>query len=261
MLNHTLTTPARARGKTEAFSIEFNLIVTDIFLVSQHVFDKVYLNKNCKESNVMSRSILLPILFLLNILFATNALADITKDMRAMVKVFSNQSCAAGLGKLFSENHEIMVLIIGDSFVDKNFRPQSAKQLKFKSLLDQQKNKIQTFDVPIISKILDFKNSKVCRLDYKKINDPVLKAWIQSSEQARNNMINDINKNKATYADVAGLLNRENSQQEEVIMYWLQQDPNAMNKLANDFGKMNNALQKMIQPIVRALRREYDLSL
>ena len=74
-------------------------------------------------------------------------------------------------------------------------------------------------------------------------------------------MINDINKNKATYADVADLLNRENSQQEEVIMYWLQQDPNAMNKLANDFGKMNNALQKMIQPIVRTLRREYDLSL
>ena len=209
----------------------------------------------------MSRSILLPTLFILNMMFAGTTSADITKDMRAMLKVFSNQSCTAGIGKLFSENHEIMVLLLGDSFVDKNFRPQSAKQLKFKSLLDQQKNKIQTFDAPIIIKILDFKNSRVCRFDYKKISDPVLKAWIQSSEQARNNMINDINNNNATYADVASLMNRENSQQEEVLMYWLEKDPNGMNKLMNDLGKMNNALQKMIQPMVRTLRREYDLSL
>ena len=192
---------------------------------------------------------------------ASTTAADITKDMRAIVKVFSNQSCTAGIGKLFSENHEIMVLLLGDSFVDKNFRPQSAKQLKLKSLLDQQKNKIQTFDAPIIIKILDFKNSRVCRFDYKKISDPVLKAWIQSSEQARNNMINDINNNNATYADVASLINRENSQQEDVLMYWLEKDPNGMNKLMNDLGKMNNALQKMIQPMVRTLRREYDLSL
>ena len=74
-------------------------------------------------------------------------------------------------------------------------------------------------------------------------------------------MINDINKNKATYADVANLLDRENSQQEEVLMYWLQQDPNGVDKLANDLGKMNNAMQKMIQPMARTLRREYDLSL
>lgn len=209
----------------------------------------------------MSRSILLPILFILNMMVASTTAADITKDMRAIVKVFSNQSCTAGIGKLFSENHEIMVLLLGDSFVDKNFRPQSAKQLKLKSLLDQQKNKIQTFDAPIIIKILDFKNSRVCRFDYKKISDPVLKAWIQSSEQARNNMINDINNNNATYADVASLINRENSQQEDVLMYWLEKDPNGMNKLMNDLGKMNNALQKMIQPMVRTLRREYDLSL
>jgi hypothetical protein len=44
-------------------------------------------------------------------------------------------------------------------------------------------------------------------------------------------------------------------------MYWLEKDPNAENKLMNDLSKMNNALQKMIQPMARTLRREYDLSL
>jgi len=209
----------------------------------------------------MTRSILLPILILINMMFASTTFADITKDMRAILKVFSNQSCAAGMGKLFSENHEIMVLILGDSLVDKNFRPQSAKQLKFKSLLDQQNNKIKTFDAPIIIKLLDFKNSRVCRFDYKKISDPVLTAWIQSSEQARNNMVNDIKNNNATYADVAGLMKRESSQQEDILMYWLEKDPSGMNKLMNDLGKMNNALQKMMQPMVRTLSREYDLSL
>ena len=214
-----------------------------------------------KEPSVVSRSTLLPILLSLNVMFASATFADITKDMREMFKVLSNQSCVAGMGKLFSEHHEIMVLLLGDSFVDKNFRPQSAKQLKFKSLLDRKKNKIQTFDAPIIIEFLDFKNSRVCRFDYKKISDPVLKAWIQSSEQARNNMINAINNNNATYADVASLMRRENSQQEDIFIYWLEQDPNGMNKLLDDFGSVNNALQKMMQPIVRTLRREYDLSL
>ena len=209
----------------------------------------------------MSRSILLPILLVLNMLFASATFADITKDMREVFKVLSNQSCTARMGKFFSEHHEIMVLLLGDTFVDRNFRPQSAKQLKFKSLLDQQNNKIQTFDAPIVIKLLDFKDSKICSVGYNKISDPVLKAIIQSSEQARKNMINAIKNNNATYADVASLLRRENSQYEDITIYWLEQDPNGMNKLMNDFGRVNNALQKMIQPIVRTLRREYDLSL
>ena len=72
---------------------------------------------------------------------------------------------------------------------------------------------------------------------------------------------NDIKNNNATYADVAGLMKRESSQQEDILMYWLEKDPSGMNKLMNDLGKMNNALQKMMQPMVRTLSREYDLSL
>ena len=106
-----------------------------------------------------------------------------------------------------------------------------------------------------------FKNSEVCRIDYNKIVDPVLKAWIRSSEQARNNIINEIKNNRVTYADVANLLSRENSQTEQILMYSYEKDPNIMSKLINDFTSMNNALQKMIQPIARTLRTEYDLSL
>ena len=101
----------------------------------------------------------------------------------------------------------------------------------------------------------------MCRFDYEKIKDPVLNAWIRSYEQARKNMINDIKNSRVTYADVANLLRRENSQSEQILMYWLEKDPNAENKLMNDLSKMNNALQKMIQPMARTLRREYDLSL
>ena len=127
----------------------------------------------------------------------------------------------SGNGKLISKNHEIFVLLLGDTFVEKNFSPQSAKQLKFKLLLDEQKNKIHKFDAPIIIKILDFKNSEVCRIDYNKIVDPVLKAWIRSSEQARNNIINEIKNNRVTYADVANLLSRENSQTEQILYVFL----------------------------------------
>ena len=67
-----------------------------------------------------SRLFLLPVLLLLNIAFASISFADITKDMRAVMKVLSSQSCAHGMGKLFSENHEIMVLLIGNAFVEKN---------------------------------------------------------------------------------------------------------------------------------------------
>ena len=208
-----------------------------------------------------SRLFLLPVFLLLNVAFANSSFADITKDMRAIMKVFTSQSCAQGIGKLFSENHEILVLLLGDTLVEKNFSPQSAKQLKFKLLLDEQKNKIHKFDAPIIIQILNFKNSEVCRFDYEKIKDPVLNAWIRSYEQARKNMINDIKNSRVTYADVANLLRRENSQSEQILMYWLEKDPNAENKLMNDLSKMNNALQKMIQPMARTLRREYDLSL
>ena len=208
-----------------------------------------------------SRLFLLPVLLLLNIAFASISFADITKDMRAVMKVLSSQSCAQGMGNLFSKNHEIFVLLLGDTIVEKNFSPQSAKQLKFKLLLDEQKNKIHKFDAPIIIKILDFKNSQVCRIDYNKIADPVLKAWIRSSEQARNNIINEIKNNSVTYADVANLLSRENSQTEQILVYSYEKDPNIMSKLMNDFTRMNNAVQKMIQPIARTLRTEYDLSL
>ncbi|MDB4095508.1 hypothetical protein N9535_02415 [Amylibacter sp.] len=208
-----------------------------------------------------SRLFLLPVFLLLNVAFANSSFADITKDMRAIMKVFTSQSCAQGIGKLFSENHEILVLLLGDTLVEKNFSPQSAKQLKFKLLLDEQKNKIHKFDAPIIIQILNFKNSEVCRFDYEKIKDPVLNAWIRSYEQARKNMINDIKNSRVTYADVANLLRRENSQSEQILMYWLEKDPNAENKLMNDLSKMNNAMQKMIQPMARTLRREYDLSL
>jgi len=208
-----------------------------------------------------SRLFLLPVFLILNVAFANSSFADITKDMRAIMKVFTSQSCAQGIGKLFSENHEILVLLLGDTLVEKNFSPQSAKQLKFKLLLDEQKNKIHKFDAPVIIQILNFKNSEVCRFDYEKIKDPVLNAWIRSYEQARKNMINDIKNSRVTYADVANLLRRENSQSEQILMYWLEKDPNAENKLMNDLSKMNNALQKMIQPMARTLRREYDLSL
>jgi hypothetical protein len=208
-----------------------------------------------------SRLFLLPVFLILNVAFANSSFANITKDMRAIMKVFTSQSCAQGIGKLFSENHEILVLLLGDTLVEKNFSPQSAKQLKFKLLLDEQKNKIHKFDAPVIIQILNFKNSEVCRFDYEKIKDPVLNAWIRSYEQARKNMINDIKNSRVTYADVANLLRRENSQSEQILMYWLEKDPNAENKLMNDLSKMNNALQKMIQPMARTLRREYDLSL
>ena len=208
-----------------------------------------------------SRLFLLPVFLILNVAFANSSFANITKDMRAIMKVFTSQSCAQGIGKLFSENHEILVLLLGDTLVEKNFSPQSAKQLKFKLLLDEQKNKIHKFDAPVIIQILNFKNSEVCRFDYEKIKDPVLNAWISSYEQARKNMINDIKNSRVTYADVANLLRRENSQSEQILMYWLEKDPNAENKLMNDLSKMNNALQKMIQPMARTLRREYDLSL
>ena len=208
-----------------------------------------------------SRLFLLPVFLILNVAFANSSFADITKDMRAIMKVFTSQSCAQGIGKLFSENHEILVLLLGDTLVEKNFSPKSAKQLKFKLLLDEQKNKIHKFDAPVIIQILNFKNSEVCRFDYEKIKDPVLNAWIRSYEQARKNMINDIKNSRVTYADVANLLRRENSQSEQILMYWLEKDPNAENKLMNDLSKMNNALQKMIQPMARTLRREYDLSL
>ena len=208
-----------------------------------------------------SRLFFLPVLLLLNIAFASSSFADITKDMRAIMKVFSSQSCAQGMGNLFSKNHEIFVLLLGDTIVENNFIPQSAKQLKFKLLLDEQKNKIHKFDAPIIIQILDFKNSEVCSIDYKKIVDPVLKAWIRSSEQSRNNMINEIKNSRVTYADIANLLRRENSQTEQIIMYSYEKDPNIMSKLVNDFTRMNNAVQKMVQPIARTLRTEYDLSL
>jgi hypothetical protein len=208
-----------------------------------------------------SRLFLLPFFLLLNIAFASSSFADITKDMRAYMKVFSSQSCTQGIGKLFSENHEIMVLLMGNAFVEKNFSPQSAKQLKFKLLLDEQKNKIHKFDAPIITQILDFKNSRLCRFDYNKITDPVLKAMLRSNDQARNNMINDINNSRATYADVADLLSRENSQQEQIISYWFEKDPNGVDKLMSDFSRLNNAMQKMIEPMIRTLQREYDLSL
>jgi len=208
-----------------------------------------------------ARLFLLPVFLLLNIAFASSSFADITKDMRAYMKVFSSQSCTKGIGKLFSENHEIMVLLMGNAFVEKNFSPQSAKQLKFKLLLDEQKNKIHKFDAPIITQILDFKNSRLCRFDYNKITDPVLKAMLRSNDQARNNMINDINNSRATYADVADLLSRENSQQEQIISYWFEKDPNGVDKLMSDFSRLNNAMQKMIEPMIRTLQREYDLSL
>ena len=208
-----------------------------------------------------SRLFLLPVFLILNVAFANSSFANITKDMRAIMKVFTSQSCAQGIGKLFSENHEILVILLGDTLVEKNFSPQSAKQLKLKLLLDEQKNKIHKFDAPVIIQILNFKNSEVCRFDYEKIKDPVLNAWIRSYEQARKNMINDIKNSRVTYADVANLLRRENSQSEQILMYWLEKDPNAENKLMNDLSKMNNALQKMIQPMARTLRREYDLSL
>lgn len=208
-----------------------------------------------------SRLFLLPVFLILNVAFANSSFADITKDMRAIMKVFTSQSCAQGIGKLFSENHEILVLLLGDTLVEKNFSPQSAKQLKFKLLLDEQKNKIHKFDAPVIIQILNFKNSEVCRFDYEKIKDPVLNAWIRSYEQARKNMINDIKNSRVSYADVANLLRRENSQSEQIFIYWLEKDPNAENKLMNDLSRMNNALQKMIQPMARTLRTEYDLSL
>lgn len=207
------------------------------------------------------RLFLLPVLLILNIAFASISFADITKDMRAVMKVLSSQSCAQGMGKLFSENHEIMVLLIGNAFVEKNFSPQSAKQLKFKLLLDEQKNKIHKFDAPIITQILDFKNSRLCRFDYNKISDPVLKAILRSSDQARNNMINDINNSRATYADVADLLSRESSQQEQMILYWMEKDPNGIDKLMSDSNRMINAMQKMMEPMIRTLKKEYDLSL
>ena len=208
-----------------------------------------------------SRLFFLPVLLLLNIAFASSSFADITKDMRAIMKVFSSKSCAQGMGNLFSKNHEIFVLLLGDTIVENNFIQQSAKQLKFKLLLDEQKNKIHKFDAPIIIQILDFKNSEVCSIDYKKIVDPVLKAWIRSSEQSRNNMINEIKNSRVTYADIANLLRRENSQTEQIIMYSYEKDPNIISKLVNDFTRMNNAVQKMIQPIARTLRTDYDLSL
>ena len=105
-----------------------------------------------------SRLFLLPVFLILNVAFANSSFADITKDMRAIMKVFTSQSCAQGIGKLFSENHEILVLLLGDTLVEKNFSPQSAKQLKFKLLLDEQKNKIHKFDAPVIIQILNYGN-------------------------------------------------------------------------------------------------------
>ena len=208
-----------------------------------------------------SRLFLLPVFLILNVAFANSSFADITKDMRAIMKVFTSQSCAQGIGKLFSENHEILVLLLGDTLVEKNFSPQSAKQLKFKLLLDEQKNKIHKFDAPVIIQILNFKNSEVCRFDYEKIKDPVLNAWIRSYEQARKNMINDIKNSRVTYADVANLLRRENSQSEQILMYWLEKDPNGIDKLMSDSNRMINAMQKMMEPMIRTLKKEYDLSL
>lgn len=89
------------------------------------------------------RTILLLMLLFSSMIIPSTASADIENDIRQLIKKYSNQVCIAEITKIYSENHEIMVLILGDRFVDENFRPQSAKQLKFKSLLDQQDSKIK----------------------------------------------------------------------------------------------------------------------
>jgi len=46
-----------------------------------------------------------------------------------------------------------------------------------------------------------------------------------------------------------------------MISYWFEKDPNGVDKLMSDFSRINNAMQKMIEPMIRTLQREYDLFL
>ena len=208
----------------------------------------------------MMRTILLLMLLFSSMIIPSTASADIENDIRQLIKKYSNQVCIAEITKIYSENHEIMVLILGDRFVDENFRPQSAKQLKFKSLLDQQDSKIQKYDLPIILQIFDLKNHPECRFDHTNFSDPFLKSSIQDGVEAINNMIHHVKNNNATYADVSLLLKRENTKQQELILHLLKEENLFENKIImSEFMKFNKDMIETVQPMFNTLLREYDL--
>lgn len=185
----------------------------------------------------------------------------ITDDMRYYFKVFSNEVCIKQISNWFKQNHEIYAIIFGSQIIaSKDFTVTNSKQSNFKKLALMNNRQIRLNHKSKIISMLDYRRSKICQADYDRISDPIFRGLVRSADEKREALIKKIESNKAKYADVTLLIANENSQYEDMFIYWEAKDPDGLSELSNEMDYFLRAFQRITSPVLQTLKLHYGIN-
>lgn len=154
----------------------------------------------------------------------------------------------------FIENPDVMVRLMGESFIEKDFKPSTERQRYFLRLTQKNNVKILDKDRKFVN-ILLYDPSNRCGFDPNRISNPKFKAITLKSVQQRAKLKEKLNRNELTYEDIKRMLMAENKEGEEFLQVMLEEYPNFLE--STSFEKISNEMMKIMTDFTPKLEKVF----
>lgn len=171
--------------------------------------------------------------------------------------------CAGPMMRFFSQlPPDLIILIMGDQFVPSNFTPSNNKQRKLKKVLDSQNMLIADAHKKTLVTLFDFNSGAVCKREMPSFSNKFFIDVTKKAEIERSGLIKKIQNDQATYRDISRMIAADQEIMQELLIYWMQKEPEAMAKVEQIFKQNDNLGNEVLtfgRTISRILENEFGI--
>lgn len=203
-------------------------------------------------------------LFLLSFLLFWSSIANsssIETDFKKTVQMMTK--CAGPMMSFISQlPPDLIVLMMGDQFIPSNFTPSNNKQRKLKKVLDSQNMLIADAHKKTVINLLDFNSGTVCKRKMPSYSNKFFIDVTKKAEIERSGLINKIQNDQASYKDISRMIAADQEIMQELLMYWMQKEPEAMAKVEQIFeqnASLGNEMLNASRKMAKILENEFGI--
>lgn len=187
--------------------------------------------------------------------------SSIEADFRKTVQYLTK--CAVPImNHVSSLPPDLIILLLGDQFIPKNFQPKTQKQRKLKNILGSQRMLIADAHKDQVINLIDNKSGSICERKMPTYSNRFVKDIMKKSEMERAALISKVKNDQATYKEISDILASEQETMEELLIYWMQKEPEAMVKVEKIFeqnGQLGSDLVNASAKLVKVLESEFGI--